>query len=234
MRIRYLPVLIGVFLTSICSGQVLTFTISGQRHDFRTVPDVPFIESWTDHTFGVKTYQLTYMYHLKNNFNFGIGVGYERSITPTSLNPEIFGLNRLTTFDRYIKYLIFIPIEYNLPLKKGFNIGLQMLPGFGTYKSFASTRDLDLANFKYYQNGFYFNDCEFVPFVEYRYKKVSLRLGGRIFHLKKVDDAIFFKEYFDKVKTQVETHVYTKNVDIYNPFKLFFTFGYRFQCPSDK
>jgi hypothetical protein len=224
-----------MFLFAVCGySQTLSLTLSGQRHDLRAVPYIPYTESWTDHTFGVRTYQLTYMQHLNNRINFGLSVGYERSITPTGLNPELFNLRGIPIIDRYVKYLIFIPVEYSLPLKKGFSIGLQMLTGFGTYKSFGSTRLLDLENLKYYQNGFYFNDCEFIPFVEYKINRVSIRLGGRIFHVKRVDEAIFFKEYYDRVNTLVDTDVYTKNVDTYNPFKLFFTVGYRFQCESDK
>lgn len=234
MKLRYFYLSLGVLFSSIGYCQTISMTMSGQRHDFRAVPTIPHTKKWTDHVFGVKTYQLTYTHHLKNNINFGLSFGYERSITPTGLNPDIFQLNYLPLIDRYIKYLILIPLEYNHPLKIGFSVGLQILPGFGTYRSFTSTRNLDMANLKYYQNIFYFNDCEFIPFVEYKYKKISFRLGGRIFHLKRVDDAIFFKEYFEQVNTYVETDVYTKKVDTYNPFKLFFTVGYRISCRSDE
>lgn len=40
--------------------------------------------------------------------------------------------------------------------------------------------------------------------------KSFIKIRRQNISFKKVDDAIFFKEYFDKVKTQVETHVYTK------------------------
>ncbi|MFZ1704285.1 MAG: hypothetical protein WAT79_08055 [Saprospiraceae bacterium] len=232
MILRCFYLTLGVLVSNIVYCQTISMTISGQRHDFRAVPTIPNTEKWTDHVFGVKTYQLTYTQHLNNNINIGLSLGYERSITPTGLNPEIFHLNYLPLIDRYIKYLILIPIEHNHPIKKGFSIGLQILPGFGTYRNFTSTRNVDMANLKYYLNGFYFNDCEFMPFVEYKNKKISFRLGGRIFHLKRVDDAIFFKEYFERVNTHIETDVYTKRVDMYNPFKLFFTVGYRISCGS--
>ena len=68
---------ISIVYSGSAFGQTISFSYHGQRHDKRAVPYIPNTDSWTDHTFGIKTYQLTYMYHLKNNFNFGIGVGYE-------------------------------------------------------------------------------------------------------------------------------------------------------------
>lgn len=231
MNIKFAVLLFMVF-TGPAFGQTVRFSYHGQRHDMRAVPYIPYTEGWTDHVFGVSTYQLTYQHRIFNHFNVGLGIGYELSKTTTGLNPDLLNLRYLDLIDRYRKFLIYLPVEYKYPLGKGFSLGLEVLSGFGFNRSFMFTRNLHRPNPVYKLDNFFFNDCEFISFIEYRINRISLRAGYRLFHVKRVDDAIFFQEYFDKVRTLKETDVYRKDVDMYNPLKLVCSIGFSFKDDS--
>ncbi|MBK8370714.1 MAG: hypothetical protein IPL20_04935 [Saprospiraceae bacterium] len=213
-------------------GQTISFSYHGQRHDMRAVPYIPYTIKWTDHVFGVSTYQLSYNQKISKCIGLGLGFGYELSKTTTGLNPDLLNLNYLPLVDRYRKFLVLVPVEFNYPLRNGFSVGLQILTSVGFNRSFLFTRNLDRPNPTYSLKNFFLNDFEFISHIEYKYKKISFRAGYRMFHVKRVDDAIFFKEYFDMVSTLKDTDVYNKVVDMYNPFKLVFSIGYSFKYGS--
>lgn len=215
-----------------CNGQSIHIGAQFQRHDYRTVIDNQIVKPWAKDFIGVNTYYISYNTNLSSKLNLGIGYGYEIATTPAKLKSTLLNksndIKNGITINRYSKNLIFIPIEYTEPLNKRFQIGLQLMLGFGFHREFGNTKIIPQQRSILNIASIFYNDLEVNPFIRIKFNKVNIDFGVRAIHFKRVDDALFYKEFFDEWDTVVDTKIYSKPIDMYNPLKLNLTIGYTF------
>jgi hypothetical protein len=207
-----------------------SFNLSSQSHDLRSVIDNRLSNHWTNDMLGVHSTYLILNKKISQSLTIGVGGGIEYSTTYSGLRASLVGKETEKIKDipinRYIKYLGVIPFEYKRKLTNNLDVGLQLICSFGVYRKFKNTR-LVSGNTNFSKSGLFYNDLEFNPFLSKSWSRLTICFMIRAFHLKRVDDAIFFKDFHEKWKTRVETDVYEKNVDIYNPLKISLSFNYK-------
>jgi hypothetical protein len=214
-------------------GQAISVGNQIQRHDYRTVIDNRIVKPWAKDIIGVNTYYISYTTKLKSKLNLGIGLGYEIATTPAQLKSTLINnfndIKNGIAINRYVKNLIFIPIEYTEPLNKRFQIGIQLMLGFGFHREFGNTKIIPQQRSILNIATIFYNDLELNPFIRIKFNKINIDIGARLIHFKRVDDAIFYREFFDQWDTVVDTKIYSKPIDMYNPLKLNLTLGYTFK-----
>lgn len=229
----WLLIIIKILINIDCDGQAIHIGTQIQRHDYRTVIDNRIVKPWAKDLIGVNTYYISYNTNLTSKLNLGLGWGYEIATTPADLKSTLVNnsndVKNGISINRYIKHLIFIPFEYLVPINKKIQIGFQSMAGFGFYRKFGNTKIIPQQLSVLAISKLFYNDLEVNSFIRFKINKINIDLGARLFHFKRVDEAIFYKEFFDKWDTVVDTKIYNKPIDMYNPLKLNLTVGYTFK-----
>jgi hypothetical protein len=215
-----------------CRGQSIHIASQFQRHDFRTVIDNRIVRPWAKDFIGINTFNINYQTKLSSNLDIGLGYGYEISTTPAQLRSTLISefndIKNGIPINRYFKHLIFNKVEFILPISKKIHLGSQSLMSFGFHRAFNNTKIIPKqANINI--NEIFYNDVEISPFIRIIFSRINFDFGLRVIHFKRVDDAIFYKEFYDKWDTVIDSKIYNKLIDMYNPLKLNFSLGYTFK-----
>jgi len=223
-----------VFLTIPSIGQdslktkwVLSLDFGLQAHDKRLFTFSSLLAMQPE-TFG--TYQLKISIARKifdkERLEIFAGIGLSSELS-TFLRPfdhryrKEFGTDILTFTDRYYQYLMQFPIKSKYRLSRRFGFSLDILPQL----NFLTVANLIGSRRRYSWWRFSFYSVEVNPGIEYSTSRFDFGLKGRIFQIKKID-RILFNETINSFGDPDPRN--DKTFETFNPFKLWFSVGYKF------
>jgi hypothetical protein len=198
-----------------------------QKHDKRLFGFPPFPaahllesqpESYGTYQFGISAVRK--ILH-KGRFEIFAGGGLSSELStftrPFDLDfGKKFKRNILIMTNRYYQYLLQLPVETRFRFDKNFGLSLELLPQF----NFLAIADYAKRDKSYSWWMFDFYSVEINPGLSYDKGRVEFGLKYRAFQVKKIDRILFNSLINDPRTDQV--------FETYNPFKLWFSVGYKF------
>ncbi len=222
------------------SKWALQLDYAQQEHDKRPYNLSPHasVREWGDRQKGLGTYQWGISAHRRLldtgrwGLSAGLGLGFELATFHRPFN-FFYGFDgptpRILLYtDRYGKGLLQLPVQVEYQPLRHFALSLQVLPQ-GDFLTTAGNTQYDVQEsfpdynqFPRWGGGFY--SVEINPGIEFRPGRLAFALRYRAGQFKRFDRILF---------DQVGEHLMEKpRFETENPFKLWFSAGYRFFRPS--
>ena len=125
----------------------------------------------------------------------------------------------LPNTNRYYKSLIQLPLVTTFRIRKKMRLSMEILPQYSFLTIADNSENSPLGSISWW--GFNFHSLEFNPGVIWSTENIDFGLKYRVFQIKRIDK-ILFNDIIDDPRTD-------QNVETYNPFKIWLSFGYRLQ-----